>query len=91
MNIDGLGENTMEDFYNMKFIMNIMDIYNINKVISIMKDNIKSRFSSKGKKIIDITNKVLENYKSQKNVIRKSGNSRLNYGKIVGLQDMDPD
>ena len=29
MNIDGLGENTMEDFYNMKFIMNIMDIYNI--------------------------------------------------------------
>ena len=34
---------------------------------------------------------ALENYKSQKNVIRKSGNSRLNYGKIVGLQDMDPD
>ena len=42
-------------------------------------------------KKIDITNKALENYKSQKNVIRKSGNSRLNYGKIVGLQDMDPD
>ena len=42
-------------------------------------------------KKIDITNKVLENYKSQKNVIRKSGNSRLSYGKIVGLQDMDPD
>ena len=42
-------------------------------------------------KKIDITNKVLENYKSQKNVIRKSGNSRLNYGKIVGLQDMDHD
>lgn len=35
-------------------IFKIMDIYNINKVISIMKDNIKSRFSSKGKKIIDI-------------------------------------
>ncbi len=31
-------------------IFKIMDIYNINKVISIMKDNIKSRFSSKGKK-----------------------------------------
>ena len=29
MNIDGLGENTMEDFYNMGFIKNIMDIYNI--------------------------------------------------------------
>lgn len=42
-------------------------------------------------KKIDITNKALENYKSQTNVIRKSGNSRLNYGKIVGLQDMDPD
>ena len=42
-------------------------------------------------KKIDITNKALENDTSQKNVIRKSGNSLLNYGKIVGLQDMDPD
>ena len=42
-------------------IFKIMDIYNINKVISIMKDNIKSRFSSKGKKIIDINNKVVDN------------------------------
>src|SRR5574344_1393619 len=29
MNIDGLGENTMEDFYNMGFIKNILDIYSI--------------------------------------------------------------
>jgi DNA ligase (NAD+) len=29
MNIDGLGENTMEDFYNMGFIKNITDIYSI--------------------------------------------------------------
>ena len=29
MNIDGLGENTMEDFYNLGFIKNITDIYNL--------------------------------------------------------------
>lgn len=42
-------------------------------------------------KKLEITNAVLSKYKSQNNVIRKSGNSRLNYGKIAGLQDMDPD
>lgn len=29
MNIEGLGERIIEDFYNMKFITNIIDIYNI--------------------------------------------------------------
>ena len=29
MNIDGLGENIMEDFYNFKFITSIPDIYNL--------------------------------------------------------------
>lgn len=29
MNIDGLGDNTMEDFYNMGFIKNIIDIYKL--------------------------------------------------------------
>ena len=29
MNIDGLGDNTMEDFYNMGFIKDIMDIYTL--------------------------------------------------------------
>ena len=42
-------------------IFKIMDIYNINKVISIMKENNKSRFISKGKKIIDINNNVIDN------------------------------
>ena len=31
MNIDGLGDNTMEDFYNMGFIKNIIDIYKLKK------------------------------------------------------------
>lgn len=42
-------------------------------------------------KKLEPTQSVLSKYKSQTNVIRKSGNCRLNYGKIVGLQDMDPD
>ena len=29
MNIDGLGERTIEDFYNLKIIQNIVDIYNL--------------------------------------------------------------
>ena len=31
MNIDGLGDRIMEDFYNFGFIKNIVDIYNLNK------------------------------------------------------------
>lgn len=31
MNIEGLGERIMEDFYNMKFITNITDIYHLDK------------------------------------------------------------
>lgn len=31
MNIDGLGEKIVEDFYNMHFINNIVDIYHLNK------------------------------------------------------------
>lgn len=31
MNIDGLGEKIIEDFYNMKYINNISDIYNLSK------------------------------------------------------------
>lgn len=42
-------------------------------------------------KKIEVTDKVLAQYKEQKNIVRKSGNCRLNYGKIAGLQDMDPD
>lgn len=42
-------------------IFQIMDIFDIKKVISIMKDNNNSRFSSKGQNIIDINNKVIDN------------------------------
>ena len=42
-------------------------------------------------KQIKVTNATLEQYKAQKNVIRRSGNSRLNYGKIAIMTDFDPD
>ena len=75
-------------------IFKIMDIYNINKVISIMKENIKSRFSSKGKKIIDINNKVVDNsLKYLKRVsidsswvkLECSDNKKLNFNEIINL------
>mgnify|MGYP002091939471 CR=1 FL=1 len=71
-----------------------MDIYNINKVISIMKENIKSRFSSKGKKIIDINNKVVDNsLKYLKRVsidsswvnLEYSDNKKLNFNETINL------
>lgn len=75
-------------------IFKIMDIYNINKVISIMKENIKSRFSSKGKKIIDINNKVVDNsLKYLKRVsidsswvkLECSDNKKLNFNETINL------
>ena len=42
-------------------------------------------------KKINVTNAVLQQYKSQTNVIRRSGNNRLNYGKIAIMTDFDPD
>lgn len=42
-------------------IFKIMNIYDINKAITIMKDNNKTRFISKGQNIIDINNKVIDN------------------------------
>ena len=65
-----------------------------NKVISIMKDNIKSRFSSKGKKIIDINNKVVDNsLKYLKRVsidsswvnLEYSDNKKLNFNETINL------
>lgn len=75
-------------------IFKIMDIYNINKVISIMKENIKSRFSSKGKKIIDINNKVVDNslkYLKSVNIdsswvkLECSDNKKLNFNETINL------
>ncbi len=42
-------------------IFKIMNLYDIKKTINIMKDNNNHRFSSKGQKIIDINNKVIDN------------------------------
>ena len=42
-------------------IFKIMNVYDINKAISVMKDNNKTRFISKGQNIIDINNKVIDN------------------------------
>ena len=42
-------------------IFKIMNIYDINKISKIMKENNKLRFASKGEKIIDINNKVIDN------------------------------
>lgn len=42
-------------------IFKIMNIYDINKISKIMKENNKLRFASKGDKIIDINNKVIDN------------------------------
>lgn len=75
-------------------IFKIMDIYNINKVISIMKENIESRFSSKGKKIIDINNKVIDNslkYLKKINIdsswvkLEYSDNKKLNFNETINL------
>jgi len=41
-------------------ILKIMNLMDINKAISIMKNNNEIRFSSKGQKIIDVNNKVID-------------------------------
>lgn len=41
-------------------ILKIMNLYDMHKVISIMKENNKLRFSSKGQKIIDINNNIID-------------------------------
>ena len=41
-------------------IFKIMNVYDINKAISVMKDNNKTRFISKGQNIIDINNIVID-------------------------------
>lgn len=41
-------------------IFKIMNIYDINKVIKVMKENNNLRFASKGQNIIDVNNKVID-------------------------------
>ncbi len=42
-------------------IFEIMNLYDMKKIINIMKDNNNTRFASKGQNIIDINNKVIDN------------------------------
>ncbi len=59
MNIDGLGDRIMEDFYNMKFITNFVDIYNL-------KDHRKDlvELEGFGNKSIDNILEAIENSKN---------------------------
>ncbi|MGM9881430.1 MAG: pyruvate:ferredoxin (flavodoxin) oxidoreductase [Bacilli bacterium] len=42
-------------------IFKIMNLYDMKKIIAIMKSNNENRFSSKGQNIIDINNKIIDN------------------------------
>lgn len=75
-------------------IFKIMDIYNIDKIINIMKENNKTRFISKGKKIIDINNKVVDNslnYLNKINIdsswinLEYQDNQKLNFNETINL------
>lgn len=64
MNIEGLGERIIEDFYNMKFITSIIDIYNI-------KDRIEELIELEGFGDKSV-NKLLDNIeKSKQNSLEK--------------------
>lgn len=75
-------------------IFKIMNIYDITKVISIMKKNNEARFISKGQKIIDINNKIIDNslkylkeisvQDSWKNLEYKE-NKKLNFNETINL------
>ena len=64
MNIDGLGENIMEDFYNFKFITSIPDIYNLNKHSQDLK-----RLEGYGEKSVSNLLEAIE--KSKENSLEK--------------------
>ena len=75
-------------------IFKIMNIYNIDKIIHIMKENNEARFISKGKKIIDINNKVVDNslnYLNKINInsswinLEYQDNQKLNFNETINL------
>lgn len=75
-------------------IFKIMNIYNIDKIINIMKENNEARFISKGKKIIDINNKVVDNslnYLNKINIdsswinLEYQDNQKLNFNETINL------
>jgi len=75
-------------------IFKIMDSYDINKIIKIMKENNKLRFASKGQKIIDINNKIIDNsikYLKEIKVDKEwvnleiKENKKLNFNETINL------
>ncbi len=75
-------------------LFKIMNIYDINKVISIMKETNKVRFASKGQNIVDINNKVLDNtlkYLKEVRVdkswtkLEYEDNKKLNFNEMINL------
>ena len=75
-------------------ILKIMNLLDINKAISIMKKNNEIRFSSKGQKIIDINNKIIdESLKYLKEVevdkdwinLEYNDNKKLNFVETINL------
>ena len=75
-------------------IFKIMSIYNIDKIINIMKENNRTRFISKGKKIIGINNKVVDNslnYLNKINIdsswinLEYQDNQKLNFNETINL------
>ena len=75
-------------------ILKIMNLIDINKAISIMKNNNEIRFSSKGQKIIDINNKIIdESLKYLKEVevekewinLEYNDNKKLNFVETINL------
>ena len=75
-------------------ILKIMNLIDINKAISIMKNNNEIRFSSKGQRIIDINNKIIdESLKYLKEVevekewinLEYNDNKKLNFVETINL------
>ena len=75
-------------------IFKIMNIYDINKIINIMKENNKHRFASKGQNIIDINNKVIDvslKYLEEVEIDKEwinlevKDNKKLNFNETINL------
>ena len=75
-------------------IFKIMNIYDINKVINVMKENNKLRFASKGQNIIDVNNKVIDislkylkeiKVDSEWSKLEIKNNKKLNFNETINL------
>lgn len=75
-------------------IFKIMNIYDINKIIKIMKENNKLRFASKGQNIIDINDKVIDTslkylkeikVDSEWSKLEYNDNKKLNFNETINL------